>query len=79
MKKAELYQAISESPLNWSVILGIAVATIVRWSETRKMASASAVIMAARRPPVGYPSISASSEAGFVWRIDCLSDYAGWE
>src|SRR5205809_855375 len=53
MKKAELYQETSSRPLNSLVILGMAVVTIVRSRDTRKILSTRARTMETSRSPVG--------------------------
>jgi hypothetical protein len=69
MKKAALYQEMSSRPWNSSVILGMAVATIVRSRDTRKILSTRARTMKTSRVPEGYSSGFASSGFGF----SCLS------
>ena len=69
MKKAELYLETSARPWNSSVVLGMAVATIVKSRDTRKIASTRAMTMQTNRAPVGYSFGNASSGFGSA----CLS------
>ena len=69
MKKAALYQETSVRPWNSSVILGMAVATIVRSRETRKIANTRARTMQTNRAPEGCSFDIASSSLG----CSCLS------
>ena len=64
MKKAALYQATSSRPWNWVVILGIAVATMVRSRDTRKIPRTRAMMTTTSRNPEGY-SVGVASRTGF--------------
>jgi len=62
MKKAEPYHATSSRPWNSSVILGMAVATIVMSRATRKMLRTRATTMKRRVVPWGYSMASSSPD-----------------
>jgi hypothetical protein len=59
-KKAEPYQPTWSREWNWSVIRGIAVATIVMSMATRKIESARATMIIASRKAAGYSPSSLS-------------------
>lgn len=63
--KALAYQPMSGRLLNSSVILGIAVATIVRSSDTRKMASRMDVTTMIRSFVPGYSKVDSDGAADF--------------